>query len=281
MHPDFADPDRREAIFVLFDLTWPGITDRIRLAARMGWDWTQISTPFVHFEGKVAVAHVGVLDLPVLLDGIPLRIAGVHGVCTHPEYRRRGHFRTVMERALAHVDAHWPLAKLNTGQPQLYERFGFARVAQSRYRIERRGGGGAGARALGREDLPWIHERLRTRQPLCSRFATCDAGWLIGIDEVLWKNGLEHFHAVGEHLVAWEIVERGLQIYEVAGPAEPQLDALLAASPWAFEHVQFWTEPGSLVQKVELTGWPKDDVLMVRGEWPLTGPVAISPLTSH
>jgi hypothetical protein len=108
-----------------------------------------------------------------------------------------------------------------------------------------------------------------------------DGGWLLGIDEVLWTGGLRHLHAVGDHLVAWEIDGDALQVYDVAGPRAPDLDAILAASPWPFGRVVLWMEPGALADGTETAPWPADDVLMVRGAWPLEGPVAVSPLASH
>jgi GNAT superfamily N-acetyltransferase len=293
MHPDYATPYRRAALYRLFDRVWPGLAAKVETAARLGWRWDEVTTPFARFSEvspasgssgqpePTALGHVGVLDLPVLLDGTEHRIAGLHAVCTHPDHRGRGHFRETMEAALRHVDQRWEVAKLSTAQPQLYEHFGFRVVEQHRFVVEAAGRGDGAARPLEEEDVGWLHALLAHRDPPSRRFAALDSGWLLGIDEVLWTGGLTHLHAVEDAVVAWEPSQGGLQIYDVVAREIPPLDALLRASPWPFERVVLWFTPDRLAPQATPIPWPDDDVLMVRGPWPLRGPLAVSPLAAH
>ncbi|MCP3977884.1 MAG: GNAT family N-acetyltransferase [bacterium] len=282
MHPDYTDPVRRAALYRLLDITWPGVARKIETAARYGWNWDEQTTPFARFDGDLALSHVGVLDLPLLLDGAEHRVAGVHAVCTDPGHRRRGHYRAVMEHALEFIDARWKIAKLHCSRPELYEPFGFRVVPLNRFELFRSGAGNGTARKLGEADLNWIRERLQTRSPSSVRHAVLESGWLLGIDEVLWTGDLDHLYAVDDDtLVAWDAAGGTLNLYEVATRGEPDLDTLLAACPWPFERVVFWITPDRFAPEARPIDWLADDILMVRGDWPVEGPFAISPLTSH
>jgi GNAT superfamily N-acetyltransferase len=296
MHPDYADPVRRAALYRLFDRTWTNLAGKIETAARFGWNWDEITTPFARYQNDVALAHVGVIDLPVLLDGVEHRIAGVHAVCTDPDHRRQGHYRAVMEPALRFVDEHWSIAKLSTSQPELYEPFGFRVIEQHRFVLGHRHRrdetvahhGEAAARRLDANDLPWLHELLVHRAPISRRFASRDPGWLLGIDEVLWTGGLSHLYEFDDAVVAWEVLGEELQIYDLVAKERDStewrgnlLHSLLAACPWSFERVVFWFTPDLVAPQASPISWAEDDFLMVRGPWPVGRPLAISPLAAH
>jgi GNAT superfamily N-acetyltransferase len=147
MHSLYSNPDDRSVLYGLFDVIWRGMATKLETAARFGWQWDMLTTPFVsRAEGRI-VSHVGVLDLPVRLGGRDMHVAGVHAVCTHPSHRRRGHFRAAMEEALAFIDARWSTAKLHTDKPWLYEPFGFRVVPQHRFHVDRSGPSGRGCSA--------------------------------------------------------------------------------------------------------------------------------------
>src|SRR5512138_388774 len=117
MHPLYAHADDRAALYGLLDRTWPGLARKLEIAARLGWRWDDVTTPFVSRAAGRIVSHVGVLDLPLHLGGRETRAAGLHAVCTDAAHRRRGHYRAAMEEALAFVDSRWSASKLHTEQP--------------------------------------------------------------------------------------------------------------------------------------------------------------------
>jgi GNAT superfamily N-acetyltransferase len=282
VHPLYADPVERAALYRLLGTAWPRLPGKLEVAARFGWRWDDVTTPFVSRADGRAVAHVGVLDVPTRLGGRELHAAGVHAVCTDPAHRRRGHFRAAMQDALAFVDARWSVARLHTDQPWLYEPFGFRVVPQHRFRVERRGGAGGG-RAVTEADLPAIRALLASRAPISDRFAARDPGWLFGIDEVLWTGGLEHLFLVGEPplLVACEVVDGALRIHDVAAREVPALDAVLAAAPSAFSAVELWMPADRLAPAAEPLPSPDPELLMVRGDWPDLPPFCVGRLASH
>ncbi|MFH1465022.1 MAG: GNAT family N-acetyltransferase [Pseudomonadota bacterium] len=283
MHPLYADPSERAALMSLLDATWPGLAARFDAAARLGWPVGEHSTPFVTREGGRLASHVGVLDLPVMLGGRERRIAGLHGVCTLPEARRRGHARAALAQAMEHVAAHFGAAKLQTDKPWLYGPFGFRVVPQHRFRLNRRGRAGPGSAPVGAEDLPWLRQVLATRAPLSRRFAARDDGWLVGIDTVLRRGDLSLLHRVA-HLdcaVAWELRGRTLLLDQVIAPRLPLLVELLAAAPWDFDAVEFRFSPDRLAPEALPQPETGEDALMVWGDWPALPPFAVPPLEQH
>jgi GNAT superfamily N-acetyltransferase len=59
---------------------------------------------FVRTGGVLLISHVQVMLVAIEpVPGRPLRIAGVGGVMTYPEFRREGHASALMEKAGAHI----------------------------------------------------------------------------------------------------------------------------------------------------------------------------------
>lgn len=282
MHPVYANPQDRAALYGLFDIIWKGMARKLEDAARFGWRWDAITTPFVSRAEGRPVSHVGVMDMPVRLGGRDLRVAGVHAVCTQPAHRRQGHFRAAMEEALAFIDAHWRTAKLHSDKPWLYEPFGFRVVPQHRFHVERSGPPGRGRRVT-EADLPAVHALLASRTPVSDLFSATDPGWLFGIDEVLWSGGLNHLVLLDapHALIACEVVDGVLRVYDAVAPELPSLDAVLTAAPAAFRTVELWMPVDRLAPGAHPSPYPPGDLLMVRGEWPQLPPFCVGALASH
>jgi len=283
VHSIYADPRERDQLRSLLEATWPGLPAGFDLAARYGWPIDAVSTPFVSRVAGRIVSHVGVLELPVILGGEERSIAGLHGVCTQPGQRRRGHCRRAMEQAMAYVSSRWSAAKLTTAEPRIYEPFGFRLVPQRRFRLRVAGSRGSGSRPVDGGDLPWMKQVLASRTPQSRRFATRDPGWLIGIDGVLHGDGLGLFHRIDalDALVAWTLRGRSLHLLQVAALRLPALDELLAASPWSFDELVLCFAPDLLAPDAEPVPPPADEQLMVWGDWPSLPPFAVPPLEAH
>jgi predicted N-acetyltransferase YhbS len=281
-HPLYADPTERAALFRLLATAFPRLPRRVEIAARLGWSWDEMTTPFVaRVDGRL-VTHVGVLDHPVRVAGRERRVAGIHAVCTEPAHRRRGHYRAAMEEALAFVDARWSAAKLHTDQPWLYEPFGFRVVPQHRFRLARSGGAGRG-RAVGEADLATVHGLLDARAPVSNLFASRDRGWLFGIDVVLRTGGLGHLFLLDAPrlLVACEVEGGVLRVHDVVAAEVPGLDDVLAAAPAPFSAVELWMPADLLAPDAEPLPSADEDLLMVRGDWPDLPPFGVGWLASH
>ena len=97
-HSYADEPGLREQVFALMDVAFPGLAAHARALEPFGLRWDQVSTPFLLADGDQLVGHVGVLEMPLVIDGQAVSVGGVHTVCTHPEHRRRGYFRLLMNQ---------------------------------------------------------------------------------------------------------------------------------------------------------------------------------------
>jgi len=89
-------------VAALLDRGWPALPPAITRAGALGFHWTAVSTPFVHRDDGRVVAHAGVIEQPLIVAGERRWVGFIHGVCTDPAHRRRGHAHALMEAALAH-----------------------------------------------------------------------------------------------------------------------------------------------------------------------------------
>lgn len=168
-----------------------GFVHAITRARAWGAEWCELSTPFVELVGRRVVAHVGVIELPLLLDGAHRRFAGIHAVCTDVSQRGRGRMRAAMTRALAHVDAHFDGALLWANDPAIYTRFGFVAREESMFVGPVRGGACEHVRPLSLadvDDLALLRAHLARRTSVSRRSDVVDATTLTLIDLALWQH---------------------------------------------------------------------------------------------
>ncbi len=157
-------------LFALMESCFPGISRVKEQAAALGAPWEAASTPFVYVQDDLAVTHIGVLEIPLVVMGQAVTVAGIHGVCTHPELRRRGHYRHVMEEVLEYCSDRYRTLMLTTEQPELYEPFGFRVLQEHIFRTPWASAGRAdGFRLLDTrdpDDVRLLHGLLATREPV-------------------------------------------------------------------------------------------------------------------
>ena len=119
------DPTLSPKLFDLLETTFPGISQTAQLIQELGQAWESVSTPFMYFQAEQAISHVGVLEIPLTLMGRPINVGAIHGVCTHPAYRRQGYYRKCMESALDYCKTRYETLVLTAAQPEFYSPFGF------------------------------------------------------------------------------------------------------------------------------------------------------------
>jgi GNAT superfamily N-acetyltransferase len=94
---------------------------------------------FLMREGGRAISMVAYADQTVDVEGRPVRIAGVTGVCTLPEHRGKGFMSALLRRSIEDMTARgYALSELG-GDRQRYGRFGWEMGSRERqYQITRR-----------------------------------------------------------------------------------------------------------------------------------------------
>jgi len=283
----YSDPQMRQRVYELLDTAWPGISEKIRLASAAGAHWHEVSTPFVRFDGPRAISHAGVLEIPLVVDGESLTVAGVHAVCTHPDYRRRGYSRQVMEEALACCDARFKTAILTTDEPLLYTRYGFRVVPEHRFeaevpRVQRRKSGFRKLSDASPADVALLRRLLRRRAPVSDVLGVLEAGEIFVINEILSRRRFERIHYAEDlDLVAvYEVTGRTLRLYDLVAADIPSLKAVVARVTADLDRVEIHFTPDRLrVGKVLARATPPGDYLMVRGPFAVEGrPFILPPL---
>lgn len=134
--PYDAHPQLIEQVFDLLETAFEGVRTGRSAAERLDWHWQDISMPFVTFEAGALIAHVGVLELPLWVEGKRVLVGGVHAVVTAESHRLRGHARRLLEEALAWCDERYESVVLSTADPGVYEGVGFRVLQECFFRTE-------------------------------------------------------------------------------------------------------------------------------------------------
>lgn len=280
------DPAFRAATLALLGHAWPRLPEAVACARAWGADWCEHSQPFVESVDGVPVAHVGVMEIPVVIDGQEETLAGVHAVCTHPDHRGRGHFRAAMERAIAFVDARYPRAVLWANDKRIYQHFGFREHAEHTFAGPLRSGAQARGRRLSLDDdrdRAELREAYERRTPVSARCGSRDPGWLALINLALWRTP-PLIVALDEPrcIVVYGLAEGTLRLHDVIATAMPTLADLATALGPGFSRVEIGFAPDELGADGlrARAAAEDDDVLMVRGPALPTGVVfALSPFS--
>ncbi|MFH1844194.1 MAG: GNAT family N-acetyltransferase, partial [bacterium] len=166
------DPRLSDQVFELLDQVFTDLRQAARVARAFGTVWEDISTPYVTFADGRVVAHLGLIELPLIIDGQAKTVGSIHAVATHPEYRRRGYYRQLMEQVLADARDRYEILILTTENPEYYEPFGFRWVGEHKFTVPWSDpAGDDGLRRLAPDnvdDLALLHHLLAVREPVSS-----------------------------------------------------------------------------------------------------------------
>ena len=232
-----------ERVLALIDRVWPGFGERIVRAGRLGFAWESVSTPFVALDGERVIAHVGVLEVPIVVAGRSQVVGGIHAVATDPDHRGRGHARALLTEAIEHCRPRFETLVLTTAIPRFYERLGFRPVREHAFRgrVAPRPAPPAGeVRPLSLDDpgdVALLRRLLAARAPVSCRLGPVEPGTIFGIACLLQAGRPEILHYVAplDAVVACERRGPVLMLHDVVSAVIPRLPALLE---WLGEGVE-------------------------------------------
>lgn len=270
----FADsPGLADQLLDLISLVFHGFRDSLETATRCGLRWEDVSTPFVRFEDDRPVSHVGVLELPLVLDGREVAVGAIHAVCTHADRRRRGHYRAVMTEALQWCDQRYETLLLTTDQPRLYEPFGFRVVAEHRFvhtwpqRDTRQSSKQETWQELNPSEpgnIERLHRLLSERAAVSQRLGVVREKSVFLFNEL---SGPLHHVCEPDWVAAFKVDDMTLKLFDVVARQMPALREIVARIPRPIRRVEVYFAPDLL--DADLTPEPHtldgDDYLLVRG----------------
>jgi predicted N-acetyltransferase YhbS len=274
-----ADPTLKGRVFDLLETCFPGITQAERESLDLGHPWERASTPFVYWQGNVAITHVGVLEISLVMLGQTVRVGAIHAVGTRPEYRRRGYYRQVMTEVLQYCACRYNTLILTTGQPELYEPFGF-RVLQEHLFMAPCASPG------GRQGFwpfqPHDANALRALQRLLDQ--RVPVSHILGVvqERAVFSFNARNFPLYYapdlEVVLAFTLDGTRLNLFDIVATQIPSLAAILARLPQRIDQVvtyfspdrlgaDFQAIPHLLMDSPEALGGAGADFFMVRGPW--------------
>lgn len=264
------EPTLSERLFDLLETTFPGISKTAQSIRELGTSWEGASTPFIYFLNDLAIAHVGVLEIPMLLMGQPVTVGGIHGVCTRPEFRRCGYYRSCMEAALNYCDSCYETLILTTAQPELYLPFGF-RVIEEHAFVNQCVSTDytEGFRVLNLQtssDRKMLHRLLDEREPVSNIVGVISEKAVFCFNE---GNRPLHYAEDLDTIVVMEIEGKQLKLFDIVGKELCSLASILERLPQPINEVVLYFSP----DRFDINAQPfphrleGDSQLMVRGSF--------------
>lgn len=279
------DPHLSDRLFDLLAAVFPDIELRqlAAVARDLGASWESASTPFIKFEGERAIAHVGVLELPLCIMGQSIKAGGIHAVATHPDFRRRGHYRDCMEAALEYCDSRYETLLLTTSQPELYQPFGFQVIPESAFVLPcSMQGQQQGMRVLNLQDSgdrALLNRLLDTRIPVSNVVGVYPEKALFFVNEA--SRSLYYAPAL-DALIVMELENQHLHLFDVVMHQPLSLTQLLEQIPEPIEKVTFYFSPDRFnVQAEAIPQVLEEAHLMVRGAFAAVGQPLMLPRSAR
>lgn len=221
-------------------------------------------------DGQLA-ANLSAFALPMTIDGRTVNAAGLQSGAVRPEFRTRGLFRDVTEKALDWCDAQgFEAVLLYTEKPALYNKHGFAILPQSRFVAE--------ATTTGRttpqvhplnlrksDDLALVTKMLATRKPVSGRFAVARQNEMFLLNALLSENVRLDYLKPHDALIVWrDAMDGSFELLDIVAPEIPRLGDILETLGKSLSRLVIDFPPDLL--GCDFTATPDNDplVLMMR-----------------
>jgi predicted N-acetyltransferase YhbS len=268
------DSNVSQQMFDLLEIVFPGMRDAAEEIRKLGAPWEDASTPFICFHNDIAISHVGVLEIPMQIMNNLTTVGGIHGVATHPEFRRQGYYRKVIEEVLGYCDKLYQTLVLTTPNPDFYTSFGFRAIPEYIFKTQVNSQGGSnGFRVLNtadRQDVELLHRLLETRSPVSQIVGIVNEKPVFCFNE---GSRILHYAEDLDLIACMNIENNTLHLFDIVATQIPSLKEILSRIPDIIAEVVIYFSP-DLLDLDSIQAFPyqlEDTVLMVRGEFPAQG----------
>ncbi|AGB69825.1 MULTISPECIES: GNAT family N-acetyltransferase [Rhizobium] len=278
----FDDPAAWNA---LVDLLQDTFSIDVSLLGQFGGP-DRTSMPFGYFDADGrCVANFSAFSMPMIINGRVVKAAGYQSGAVRPEWRKRGLYRDLMQRAFDRTAAEgYELDLLLTDKPALYERYGFRILPQHIFvaQTPKLQKSGLTARQLSLDapdDLRLIKTLLQNRQPVSARFAVVRQMEMFLLNACC--NSAIRLTALGDDtVVAWTFDGATFWLLDIVGTAIPSLATIVSALDIEPERIEICFSPDRLDCEISLEPYEGYTMLMVRGKAAadIVGPLMLSPM---
>lgn len=266
------DPANCEGLFEFLDTVFPGLLRAVQDVRRLGASWESVSTPFLHFEGNRPVAHVGVIDTPLVLMDRQASVGTIHAVATHADFRRRGYYRRLMEEILEYSVGRYETLILSTENPEYYEPFGFRLLQEHCFLVPcDLPARDARLRLLDLnddKDVALLNRLLDTRDVVSKIVGALKAKAVFCFNE---SHRPLYYSEDLDLMLCMEVEDTRLKLFDVVGPTLPSFDELLSVVPGPIRMVVFNFSPDRFDVRPAVTPHVLDhdgpSYLMARGSF--------------
>ncbi|NLR98703.1 GNAT family N-acetyltransferase [Rhizobium sp. P38BS-XIX] len=279
----FGDPSAWQA---LVDLLQDTFSIDVNLQASFG-DPDPTSMPFGYFDSDGrCVANFTVFSMPMMINGRTVKAAGYQSGAVRPEWRGRGLYRDLMQRAFAWAIAEgFELDMLLTSKPVLYEGYGFKTVPQHVFVATKPKPvtSSTVARTLSlqaTDDLRLMKALLERRKPVSRQFAVARQMEMFHLN-ACFDPAIQLTAISDDAIVVWTIDGNVFRLLDIAATAIPSLQTILSALDVEPARIEICFPPDLLdCGDIELEPYESSIPLMVRGKAAneITGPLMLSPM---
>lgn len=124
---------KKNIVLDLLDESFPGLKANALRCEALNFPWA--SRAFLKEECHQVLAHVGLLDYPMLIDDHLFKAGALHAICTKVGHRGQGLASQLIQEALAWCKDRYQFVFLFTEIPGFYERLSFRPIQEYRFHL--------------------------------------------------------------------------------------------------------------------------------------------------
>jgi len=273
----------QKAFVDLLDEAFPGIKPTLSRYETLGFH--EESTHFVkEFKGK-PIAHVGVWEYPIMVDGQCIKAGALSAICTSKSHRGQGLASALIQEALDWTEERYEFAMLFTSIPDFYQKLSFQVIQEYRSYLTFRHKKGSQklATLTFPQDNALVVRCFQEREALSNNLWTKDYGAFACFNALFltFPTYASFYYSPSlDAILSFEIKDKSLHLFDIIAKKLPSLDQILEHLPEDIEEIYFYFCPDKIASQANPEPYLYDKTyLMVHGKWPYDKPFMISHLS--